>query len=80
MNSVPMLSLTLVINFGTVLSTKALVLQSFIIHIKLLHHIVIKFVPTSAGATTKRWEQTKMEGGSKEKKFLPQNWKLSVHA
>ncbi len=54
-------SLTLVVNFGTVLSTKALVLQSFIVHVKLLHHVVIELVPTSSGATTEKiWGTGKM--------------------
>lgn len=47
-------SLTLVVNFGAVLSTEALVLQGFIVHVKLLHHVVVELVPTSAGTTTKR--------------------------
>lgn len=54
--------LTLVVNFGTVLSTEALVLQSFVVHVKLLHHVVVELVPASAGATTKRKGQAKTEG------------------
>lgn len=45
--------LTLVVNFGTVFSTEALVFQSFIVHVKLLHHGVVELVPASTGAATK---------------------------
>ncbi len=69
--------LTLVINFRTVLSTKALVLQSFIIHIKLLHHVVVELVPTSTSATTKRKGQKKMEGGQNRDK---ENIRLDSHS
>lgn len=45
--------LTLVVNLRTVFSTKALVFQSFIVHVELLHHSVVELVPTSTGAATK---------------------------
>lgn len=63
------MSLTLVINFGTILSSKALILQSFIIHIKLLHHVVVELVPTSPSTATKRQRKTKRsedKGGERE--------------
>jgi len=54
-------SLTLVIDFGTVLSTEALVLQSLIVHIKLLNHVVVELVPAPTGIPTVR------QTGSKDK-------------
>lgn len=57
--------LTLVIDFGAVLSSKALVLQSFIIHIKLFHHIVIELVPTSPSTAPERQRKTKKDRGQR---------------
>lgn len=53
--------LTLVIDFGAIFSSKALVLKSFIIHIKLFHHVVVELVPTSPGATTETQRKIKMK-------------------
>lgn len=57
---------TLVINFGTVLSTEALVLKRFIIHIELLHHVVIELVPSSTGAAAEKREQNQRTKESKK--------------
>lgn len=51
--------LTLVIHFRSVLSSKALILQGLIVHVELLHHVIVEFVPASPSAAPKsgQWDR-----------------------
>jgi len=65
--------LTLVVHFGPVLSAEALVLQSLVVHVELLHHVVVELVPVapSAAAGGGIW------GGKMEEKG-GERWKRKV--